>query len=242
MRRFTGQVGVQSSRSSIEVCSGEIELRLLFIGHVRGRLILSSRADSVPSFSLLLHVGGCLDVGESTTKASVGDDIEASVQFFSNTLVRYLSKRHLIESLVFGDSFGAHSLFSVVSGLVSLLLVKLTLIFLVESILVIHTVIDRVEHHGLFLDTDWQFLDLILAVDGSLSITVLSKGLLFITINIGDSNWIKIASLPEGLGGLVFVDLVIDLHLIIMVLQVAVSHHVVVSLSFRFHLLASLSL
>lgn len=214
-------------------------MRLLLFGNISTRFILVSRADSIPCFRLVLHVGGCLDLGKSSTKIAVGDDIKASVKFFSNSLVGHFSERHLIKSRILSNRIVTDCLFSLVSGLVSRLLVEFTLVFLVQSSLVIHTIIDRVEHHGLFLNTDWKLLDLVLAVGGGFGIAVRREFLLLHIVDVGDSDGVEVASLPVGLGSLSSVDLFIDCHLFVMMLQVAVSHHVVVSLSFGLHSLTS---
>ena len=214
-------------------------MRLLLFGNSRARCILVPRADSVPCFWLVLHEAGCLNFGKSSTETTVGDDIKASVQFFSNSLVGHFSERHLIKSRILSNRIVTDCLFSLVSGLVSRLLVKFTLVFLIQSSLVIHTIIDRVEHHGLFLNTDWKLLDLVLAVGGGLGIAVKREFLLLNIVDVGDSDGVEVTSLPEGLGSLSSVDLLIDFHLFVMMLQVAVSHHVVVSLSIGLHSLTS---
>ena len=63
--------------------------------------------------------------------------------------------------------------------------------------------------------------------------SVFLKFLLAVIIDVRDRDWIEIACLPERLRSLCFKDLIIYLHLFFMVLQVAISDHVVVSLEGR---------
>lgn len=68
---------------------------------------------------------------------------------------------------------------------------------------------------------------------------LLNELLFDLGVDVGDGDWVVLASLPVSLGCLGAVNLVIDFHLLIVVLKVTVCHHVVVSLRSYFLCFAS---
>lgn len=72
---------------------------------------------------------------------------------------------------------------------------------------------------------------MILAMDLGFDRLILLELFLRLSIDITDSNWIKIMRFPVLLRCLILEHLVIHLHLLLVVLQVAIVDHVVVSLN-----------
>lgn len=92
------------------------------------------------------------------------------------------------------------------------------------------------------MNCGWQLFDLVLAVDLSFSFALLQELLLLHLIDELDADWVKFTSLPVGLGCLSTSDLIVQANFVIMVLQVSIRDHVVVSLVTHLDRLASQSL
>ena len=92
------------------------------------------------------------------------------------------------------------------------------------------------------MNGDGELLDLVLAVNLGLGLSVCDELLLLLFVDILACNMVKIACLPEGLGSLCPQDLVVDFHLLVVMLQVTVRHDVVVSLGCVLNSFASDSL
>lgn len=89
------------------------------------------------------------------------------------------------------------------------------------------------------MDGDRKFFDLIFAVDFGLGFAILQKRFLFVFVDISGCDRVKVASFPVFLGGFGLQDVVVHVHFFIMVLQVSVSNHIIVSLFGHFNLLAA---
>lgn len=84
------------------------------------------------------------------------------------------------------------------------------------------------------LNCDRKFLDLVFTMNFSLGCLLINEFFLSFLIDICHCNRIIFASFPESLSSLGPENIVIDLHLLIMVLKVAICHHIIVSLNFIF--------
>ena len=84
-----------------------------------------------------------------------------------------------------------------------------------------------------------KLFDLILAVNFRLGLQFLLKFGLLVAINIRNCDRIKFSCFPERLCSLNLINLIINLHLLVVVLQVAISDDIVVSLRRELDLLAS---
>ena len=91
----------------------------------------------------------------------------------------------------------------------------------------------------LLLDRSWQFFDLVFAMHLRFGRTLVHKLLLFVLVDKGARHGVKVAGLPEHFGGLCPHDIVVELHFVIVVLQIAVCDHIVVSLGWLFDGFAS---
>ena len=161
-------------------------------------------------------------MGEAASQASIREDVVAAVELFHYSSDRNFREGHIIESLLLGEHLVPCGLLGHVSRLISLLLILLPLVLLLQPALVLRAVVDRVIHHCFMLNTQWQLLHLVLAVDFLFCRAVIDELFLLVLIDVRDSNWIKIARLPERLGRLCSHNFVIYLHLILMVLQVPI--------------------
>ena len=123
-------------------------------------------------------------MGKTTLQATIGEDIKASVQLLGNSLMRYFLKRHIVESFIFSQGLAACLLLSVIARLVPLFLVLLSAILVLESIFVLNLHIDRIVHHSLVLDGDWELFDLILAMYFCLSLELFLELSFLISVNI----------------------------------------------------------
>lgn len=83
---------------------------------------------------------------------------------------------------------------------------------------------------NLLLDGDGQFFDLVFAVDLSLGCPLINELFLFVFIDIAADNRIEVSLLPEEFGSLCLLDFRVEHRLLIVVFQVAIGHHIVVSL------------
>ena len=148
-----------------------------------------------------------------------------------------------------------------IADLIPLFLVFFSEVAILKSLLVLNLHIDRVVHHSLttankqiniqhhvhqqdkhfylLLNSDGQFFNIVFAVNfgffGSFGLELF----LFFLINVATDNWVKFTSAPVCLGSLCPENVLVNLHLFIMVLQVPVCHHVVVSLRGDFDLFAT---
>ena len=98
--------------------------------------------------------------------------------------MRNFLKLHLVQSLIFSQGLAACRLLGVVACLISLLLVLLSVILVLEASFVLNLHVDRIVHHSLVLDCNWELFDLILAVNFSLSFELLLELGLFVSVNI----------------------------------------------------------
>ena len=102
--------------------------------------------------------------------------------------------------------------------------------------------IDRVVQHAVTLDARWQFLNDIFPMVLGLLRQVRLKLLLRVRVDVTDCDWVEVVRLPVLFRGLCLEDLLVHLHLFLVVLQIAVVDHVVVSLVWCLDGLASDSL
>ena len=86
----------------------------------------------------------------------------------------------------------------------------------------------------LLLDSSWQFFDLVFAMNLRFGRALVHKLLLLVLVDKGARHGVEVAGLPVHFGGLCPHDLVIELHFVIVVLQIAVRDHIVVSLDWLF--------
>ena len=98
--------------------------------------------------------------------------------------MRNFLKFHRVQSLIFSQGLAARRLLSVVACLISLLLVLLSVILVLEAIFILDLHVDRIVHHSLVLNSNWELFDLILAVYFSLSFELFLELGLFISVNI----------------------------------------------------------
>ena len=89
------------------------------------------------------------------------------------------------------------------------------------------------------MDGNGKLFDLILAVNFRFSLQLFLKLGLLVAINIRNCDGIIFSCFPEGLCSLYLINLIINLHLLVVVLQVAISDDIVVSLRRELDLLAS---
>ena len=130
------------------------------------------------------HETRCIDLSQTTLQATIGENIKATIQLLGNSLMRNFLKLHLVESFIFSQSLAACCLLSIVTCLVPLLLVLFSAILVLESIFVLNLHIDRIVHHSLVLDGDWELFDLILAMNFCLSLELLLELSFLISVNI----------------------------------------------------------
>jgi len=91
----------------------------------------------------------------------------------------------------------------------------------------------------LLLNSDRKLFDLVLAMDLGFGSLLLQERFFFFMVDIGYSDRVELASLPVGLGCLSPEHVFVDLDFLLVVLEVAVSDHVVVSLTCLQNSLAS---
>ena len=91
----------------------------------------------------------------------------------------------------------------------------------------------------LLLHGDRELLDLVLAMNLSLGCLLCLIISFSILVDKFYLNWVEFASLPVSFSCLSSKNVIINLHFLIMVLQVAISDHIIVSLPLLFHGLAS---
>ena len=98
--------------------------------------------------------------------------------------MRNFLKLHLVQSLIFSQGLAACLLLCVVACLISLLLVLLSVILVLEASFVLNLHVDRIVHHSLVLDGDWELFDLILAMYFCLSLELFLELNFLISVNI----------------------------------------------------------
>ena len=125
------------------------------------------------------------------------------------------------------------------SDIIALLLVLLPQVFFSQSIAVCDFIVDGVVHHSLVLDSDREFLNLVFPVDLGLRDLLLLEFLLSFVVDKFHDERIEFTRFPVCLSCLYFGDVFVDSHFLFMMLQVAVSQHVVVSLRCMLNSLAS---
>ena len=93
--------------------------------------------------------------------------------------------------------------------------------------------------NNLLLDGNGKLFDLIFAVNFRLGLQLLLKLGLLVAINICNCDRIKFSCFPKRLCSLNLINLIVNLHLLVVVLQVAIRDDIVVSLGRELDLLAS---
>ena len=111
------------------------------------------------------------------------------------------------------------------------LFVRLSLISFVQSILIGDLTVDWIVKHAILLYSSWELLDVVFAVVLLLFCQVCLEFQLSFIVNISDSHWVKIVRFPVLFSGLNFHNILVHLHLLLMMLQVSVIDHVIVSLT-----------
>ena len=156
--------------------------------------------------------------------------------------MRNFLKRHLVESFFLSDGLIPNSYVYLVLCLETLLLIRFSLVSLLQSSFIIDNAIDRIVKHTIALDDSWELFHYIFAMILSLLSLLCLVLFFYISIDITDSDWVKIMGFPVLLGSFVFKNFLINLHLFFMVLQITVVDHIIVSLHCRLDGFASHSL
>ena len=195
--------------------------------------------DLIPHSRLRLHEACRVHLSEAAAQASICEDVVASIKLLRHAPDRNFCEGHAIESLLLSEHLVPRGFLAHVSRLIPLLFILLPLVLLLQPALVLCAVVDWVVHHCLILNTQWQLLHFVLAVDLLFCRAIVDEIFLLVPIDVRDSDWIEIACLPERLGCLCAHNFVIHLHLLLVVLQVPIRNYIVVSLKRRSDGLAS---